>query len=82
MSKRQSKAVRAEVASCPIVPRLLTIKQAATYCACAIWAIRQEIWSKELRACMIGSRFVIPREELDAFINRRVDDRARGGRAS
>jgi hypothetical protein len=31
---------------------------------------------------MIGSRFVIPREELDAFINRRVDDpddRARGG---
>ncbi len=40
MSKRQTKAVRAEVASCPIVPRLLTIKQAATYCACAIWAIR------------------------------------------
>ncbi len=31
---------------------------------------------------MIGSRFVIPREELDVFINRRVDDRARGGRAS
>ena len=34
----------------PITPRLVTIKQAAAYCSCAVWAIRQAIWSKELRA--------------------------------
>jgi hypothetical protein len=34
----------------PITPRLATIKQAAAYCSCSIWAIRQVIWSKELRA--------------------------------
>jgi len=26
-----------------ITPRLLTIKQAAAYCACSVWAIRQVI---------------------------------------
>jgi hypothetical protein len=27
----------------PITPRLVTIKQAAAYCSCAVWAIRQAI---------------------------------------
>jgi excisionase family DNA binding protein len=63
----------------PVSPRLLTIKQAAVYCACAVWAIRKAIWAKELRACMIGNRFVIPREELDAFIDRKIEERASSG---
>ena len=60
----------------PVVPRLLTIPQAAAYCSAAIWAIRQAIINKELRACAIGRRFLIPREEIDAFINRKLQERA------
>jgi len=58
-----------------IVPRLLTIKQAAVYCSCAVWAIREAIWAKELAACKIGRRFVVPREELDTFIDNRIRER-------
>jgi excisionase family DNA binding protein len=60
----------------PIIPRLLTIKHAAAYCSCAVWAIRQAIWSKELPACMIGRRLLIDRGELDRFIDARLRDRS------
>ena len=59
----------------PITPRLVTIKQAAAYCSCAVWAIRQAIWSKELRACIIGKRYLIDRSDLDAFIDARIRER-------
>lgn len=59
-----------------IVPRLITIKQAAEYCSCSVWAIRQAIWSRELRACMIGKRFLIDRADLDAFIDARIRERS------
>jgi excisionase family DNA binding protein len=58
------------------VPRLLTIKQAATYCSCAVWAIREAIWSKELAACRIGRRFLVDRDTLDSFIDSRLRQRA------
>lgn len=67
------------VASQTITPRLLTIKEAAVYLSSAVWAVRQAIWSKELKACKVGNRFVIPREELDAFIDRRIAERAAVG---
>lgn len=60
----------------PITPRLLTVKQAAAYCACAVWAIRQAMWSKELQACTLGRRLVIPREHLDDYIDRKLQERA------
>jgi excisionase family DNA binding protein len=63
----------------PVIPRLLTISEAARYCSCAVWAIRSAIWAKELRACKIGRRFVIPREELDRYVDRLIDDRENGG---
>ena len=59
----------------PITPRLVTIKQAAAYCSCSVWAIRQVIWSKELRACKIGNRFLIDRGDLDRFIDARLRER-------
>lgn len=59
----------------PIAARLVTIKQAAAYCSCAVWAIRQAIWSKELRACRIGRRFLIDRNDLDRFIDARLRER-------
>ncbi len=59
-----------------IAPRLVTIKQAAAYCSCAVWAIRQAIWSRELPACMIGKRYLIDRADLDAFIDARIRERS------
>ena len=59
----------------PMTPRLVTIKQAAAYCSCSVWAIQQAIWSKELRACMIGRRFLIDRNDLDRFIDARLRER-------
>jgi excisionase family DNA binding protein len=59
----------------PITPRLVTIKQAAAYCSCSVWAIRQVIWSKELRACKIGNHFLIDRGDLDRFIDARLRER-------
>lgn len=63
-------------ATVSITPRLVTIKQAAAYCACSVWAIRQVIWSKELPACMIGRRLLIDRGDLDRFIDTRLRERA------
>jgi excisionase family DNA binding protein len=62
-----------------LIPRLLTISEAARYCSCAVWAIRSAIWAKELKACKIGRRFVIPREELDAYVDRLINDREHSG---
>jgi excisionase family DNA binding protein len=59
-----------------LAPRLLTIPQAAAYCSAAIWAIRQAIVNKELRACIIGRRFLIDRAALDAFIDRKINEAA------
>ena len=61
--------------SSPIVPRLLTIKEAARYTSAAIWALRSAIWSKELPACQIGRRLLIDRDDLDRFIDRRLAER-------
>ena len=55
---------------------MLSIPQASAYAACAIWAIREAIWSKELRAIKLGRRFVISRDDLDAFLNRKLAEAA------
>jgi excisionase family DNA binding protein len=59
----------------PITPRLVTIKQAAAYCSCSVWAIRDVIWSRELPACKIGRRYLIDRGDLDRFIDARLQER-------
>jgi excisionase family DNA binding protein len=59
-----------------ISPRLITIKQAAAYCSCAVWAIRQFIWSKELPAFKMGKRYVIDRGDLDRLIDARLREHA------
>jgi excisionase family DNA binding protein len=59
-----------------IMPRMLSIPQASAYAACAIWAIREAVWSKELRAIKLGRRYVIAREDLDAFLTRKLSEAA------
>jgi excisionase family DNA binding protein len=49
-------------------PRALTIKEAAGYVGGTVWAIRQLIWRGQLAYTKIGSRFVIQREALDAWL--------------
>lgn len=51
------------------------IKQAAAYCSCSVWAIRNVIWSRELPACKIGRRYLIDRGDLDRFIDARLRER-------
>ena len=63
-------------ANISIAPRLVTIKQAASYCSCSVWAIRDVIWSRELPACKIGKRYLIDRGDLDRFIDARLRERA------
>jgi excisionase family DNA binding protein len=55
---------------------MLSIPQASAYAACAIWAIREAIWSKELRAIKLGRRYVISKDDLDAFLNRKLSEAA------
>jgi excisionase family DNA binding protein len=65
-----------DLAQTPITPRMVTIKQAAAYCSCSVWAIRDVIWSRELHACKIGRRYLIDRKDLDRFIDARLRERA------
>ena len=55
---------------------MLTVKQAAAYAGCTVWAIRTAIWEKNLRACTIGCRLLVPREQLDAFIDAKIREQA------
>lgn len=59
-----------------ITPRMLSIPQASAYAACAVWAIREAVWSHELRAIKLGRRYVISKDDLDAFLNRRLAEAA------
>jgi excisionase family DNA binding protein len=59
-----------------IVPRLLSVKQASQYSGATVWAIRQLYWSKEILGAIVGRRLLISRESLDAFIDRRLAERA------
>lgn len=53
-----------------LVPRLLTIAQAADYLAATPWAVRRLIWQGALSYVKVGKRFTIQREVLDAWIER------------
>jgi hypothetical protein len=41
-----------------------------------VWALRTAIIEKEVRACIIGRRYLIDRAALDAFIDRKMEERA------
>ena len=74
MPRTKSKSVSPAV---PITPRLLTIQEAARYLSATVWATRALLWSKELRHVQIGKRHLIAREDLDQFINTKLQECAR-----
>ncbi len=57
-------------------PRLLTVRQASAYSGATVWAIRQLYWAKDIAGTIIGRRLLIERESLDAFIDRKLAERA------
>lgn len=52
----------------PIQPRLISIKAAAAYLSCTIWAVRTLVWNREVASLKIGNRILFDRKDLDAFI--------------
>ncbi|MGO9589520.1 MAG: hypothetical protein ACLP3K_05670 [Candidatus Acidiferrales bacterium] len=45
--------------------RLLTVKQAALWMNCAVWAIQNFIWSGQLAYVVAGRRFLIDPSDLE-----------------
>jgi excisionase family DNA binding protein len=54
----------------PIVPRLVTIPQAAQYLATTTWAVRKMAWAKDIPHLRIGTRMLFDLVDLNRFIDR------------
>ena len=53
-----------------VQPRLLGVKDAATYLGATVWQVRTLVWKKEIRALKMGHRQVFDRADLDAFVEK------------
>jgi excisionase family DNA binding protein len=59
-----------EVAHEPtITPRLLKVKDAATYLSASIWAVRKLHWERKVRGIFIGRRLLFDRADLDRYVD-------------
>ena len=52
----------------PEIPRLLTVKAAAAYLSCSLWAVRSLAWEQRVPYLTIGRRMLFDRADLDTFI--------------
>lgn len=50
-------------------PRLLGVREAATYLGSTVWAIRTLIWEEQIPHIRIGKRLLIDRVDLDNFVD-------------
>ncbi|MGO9576580.1 MAG: hypothetical protein ACLPTQ_19900 [Terriglobales bacterium] len=57
----------------PILPRLLSVKQAACYLGIGVWALRELHWAHVVRGMTLGKgrRLLFDRTLLDAYVDRR-----------
>lgn len=53
-----------------IVPRLLTVPQAAQYLGVGPWAIRTLHWEGTVRGIRIGRRLLFDKAALDSYVDR------------
>ena len=67
MPQKRSSAIPSQ----PEVPRLLTLRAAAAYLSCSLWAARTLVWNQTLPHIKIGRRVLIERADLDRFIEAR-----------
>jgi hypothetical protein len=67
----RTKKQEAQVApAMPIVPRLLSVKDAALYLGTTIWQIRTLAWSKQLVPLRLGHRQVFDVQDLDTLVEK------------
>jgi excisionase family DNA binding protein len=52
-----------------IVPRMLVVKDAATYLGIGPWAMRQLHWDNTVRGVFIGRRLLFDRAALDRYVD-------------
>jgi excisionase family DNA binding protein len=57
-----------QFASSTAQPRLLNVREAASYLATSVHAIRKLQWSKTVPFLRIGKQIQFDRQDLDAFI--------------
>ena len=50
-------------------PRLLGVREAATYLGSTVWAIRTLVWEEQIPHIRIGKRLLIDRADLDNFVD-------------
>ncbi len=50
--------------------RLLTVRQAAVYLGCSVWAVRDLIHRKQIHKIRLGKKHLLDRIELDRYIER------------
>ena len=53
----------------PVQARLLTVKQAAQYLACSVFAVRDLGWSRRVPSLKIGRRVLFDRTDLDRYVD-------------
>ena len=52
------------------IQRLLRISQVAAYLGCSVWAVRDLLRRKELTKIPLGRKFLVDRNQVDAYIER------------
>jgi excisionase family DNA binding protein len=66
----------ASTSTSDITPRLLTVKQAAAYTGATVWHVRELYWAQAIAGFVAGRRLLLDRTSLDAWIDRRLAERA------
>jgi excisionase family DNA binding protein len=54
----------------PIIPRLLSQREAATYLGISYWTLRDLVFRRELPFVKIGRRVLVDRLDLEAYLDR------------
>ena len=58
---------KVQVQVCP-EPRLLGIKQAATYLSTTVWCVRSLIWDRKIPHVKLGKAYLLYRADLDRYV--------------
>jgi excisionase family DNA binding protein len=59
-----------QAATGELAPRLLSIKSAAAYLCCTIWAVRTLAWNRDVPSLKIGNKILFDKKDLDSFVER------------
>jgi excisionase family DNA binding protein len=66
MDRKKHKTKQPNAAT--LQPRMLNVRDAATYLGSTVWFVRNLVWDRKLPRVQFGKRLVFDRADLDAFI--------------